>query len=444
MRSQLPRHRSALADLLLTTPWNAHDLTAALWEDDDDSANWLDFVHHLLERWPRAPLAHRDAFAGWLEASDFPIRATWRRRTDEGWVDEERHFHVRERRVGFPAGPPPPRMQAGRFPVPALPTSGDLAAFLRLSVGDLLWLADPRHLLRHHPDGPLQHYVSRWIPKRSGGARLVEAPKERLRAVQRRVLREVLGAVPAHPAAHGFVPGRSALSHAARHVGRAVVLRLDLREFFPSVGRRRIAELFRSLGYPDRVADTLTGLCTTCTPRSIAAGAPTGESARRHAAAHLPQGAPTSPKLANLAAFGLDLRLSALADACGLAYSRYADDLAFSGDTLPAWFPARVGEIASDEGFRTNPTKTRRMGRGTRQELVGVVVNAGLAVPRAERERLEAILTNCVRRGPSAENREGRPEWRSYLVGRVAWVRQVCPRHAERSERLLAAIDWTR
>lgn len=443
MRTQLPRNPRTLADHLLATPWNAHDLTAALWDLDAREVNWLDFVHHLLGVWPVPPLRRRDAFEGWLGACDFPLWAVERWRDDEGWKESLEAFTVQDVRVSLPI-PSLPRMALGRFAVPALPTTGDLAAFLHLGLGDLLWLADPRHLLRLHPEGPLQHYFARWVPKRSGGARLLEAPKARLRAVQRRVLREVLGAVPAHPAAHGFVPGRSALTHAARHVGRAVVVRLDLREFFPSVGRRRVAETFRALGYPDRVADTLTGLCTTCTPRSVAAAAPDRWSAGRHAAAHLPQGAPTSPKLANLAAFGLDVRLSAFAESNGLTYSRYADDLAFSGDAVAPWFPGRVAELVRDEGFRVNPAKTRRMGRGARQELVGVVVNAGLALPRAERERLEAILTNCVRRGPAGENREGRPEWRSHLEGRVAWVRQVCPRHAERLERLLATIDWGR
>lgn len=443
MRTQLPRHPRSLADQLLATPWTAHHLTAALWDLDDRVVNWLDFVAHLLGRWPRPPQAHRDAFDGWLHASDFPLCAIERHRGSDGWHESVKEFFVRDVRGHVPIAASP-RMLPGRFAVPALPTTGDLAAFLHLGLGDLLWLADPRHLLRLHPAGPLQHYFARWVPKRSGGARLLEAPKARLRAVQRRVLREVLGAVPAHPAAHGFVPGRSALTHAAGHVGRAVVVRLDLREFFPSVGRRRVAETFRALGYPDRVADTLTGLCTTCTPRSVAAAAPDGWSAGRYAAAHLPQGAPTSPKLANLAAFGLDVRLSAFAESNGLTYSRYADDLAFSGDAVAPWFPGRVAELVRDEGFGVNPAKTRRMGRGARQELVGVVVNGGLGVPRAERERLEAILTNCVRRGPAGENREGRPEWRSHLEGRVAWVRQVCPRHAERLERLLAAIDWAR
>jgi hypothetical protein len=382
-----------------------------LWDDDDDGANWLDFVHHLLERWPRPPLAHRDAFTRWLEACDFPIHATTRRQTATGWGDVEHTFSLRELWSRF-TSVSSSGMGPGRFVVPALPTTGELAAFLHLGVGDLLWLADPRHLLRHHPGGPLQHYFARWVPKRSGGARLLEAPKARLRSVQRRVLAEVLGAVPAHPAAHGFVPGRSALSHAGLHVGRAVVVRLDLREFFPSVGRRRVAETFRALGYPDRVADTLTGLCTTCTPRQVANAAPDRWSAQRYAAAHLPQGAPSSPKLANLAAYGLDVRLSAFAEANGVTYSRYADDLAFSGDSVAQWFPERVAEIVVDEGFRVNPAKTRRTGRGTRQALVGVVVNAGLGVPRAERERLEAILPRTARAG-----RSGGATWRGGWPG---------------------------
>src|SRR5262249_30247583 len=158
----------------------------------------------------------------------------------------------------------------------------------------------------------------------------------------------------------------------------------------------RVRALFASLGYPGTVAWALAALCTT---RSDVPGAP------RLGARHLPQGAPTSPAIANLVARRLDVRLGALARSVGARYTRYADDLALSGELRPSWIVDRVAEIARDEGFRLRPAKTRVMRRGVRQELAGVVVNEKTSARRVDLDLLEAILVNCVRRGPSTQNR---------------------------------------
>ncbi|KAB1915652.1 hypothetical protein F8274_03065 [Micromonospora sp. AMSO31t] len=161
--------------------------------------------------------------------------------------------------------------------------------------------------------------------------------KSRLRALQRRLLAEVLGRIPVHLAAHGFVPGRSAHTFAAAHAAQPVVVRIDPLGFFTHIPATRVHGLFRTAGYPEPVAHTLTGLCTTRTPHPVLRRAPTGlpHRATRLAAlgtGHLPQGAPTSPALANLCAYRLDRRLTGLADAFETTYTRYADDLAFSGN----------------------------------------------------------------------------------------------------------------
>ncbi|MEQ1503792.1 MAG: reverse transcriptase family protein, partial [Myxococcota bacterium] len=336
---------------------------------------------------------------------------------------------------------------ARRFDVPPVPTVGDLARWLtpdRDGTDTLEWLADRRNWLRGLPPGPLHHYWWRW-----DGARLIEAPKGRLRAIHRTILREVLDRVPPHPAAHGFVAGRSPLTFASGHVGQPVVVRVDLRQFFPSIGADRVQAVFRALGYPEGVAGTLAALCTSRVPAVVGARAPSlpdrWATLRRLASAHLPQGAPTSPSLANLVAWGLDVRLTALARAHGCSYSRYADDLAFSGAfaTGTERFVAVVTRIVADEGFSVNPRKTRVRTRAARQVLAGVVVNARPTIARADVDALRALLHNCRVHGPGSQNRDGRPDWRAVLIGRVAWVRQVDPRRAGRLERDLAAIDWT-
>jgi len=357
----------------------------------------------------------------------------------------------------------PPRMADSRWPVPPLSTTVDLAAWLGISSSELDWFADVRGLNARSTDGALQHYSCHWLRKPRGGYRLLEAPKSRLKAMQRRVLDEVLKRVPTHDAAHGFVPGRSALTCAHQHEGRAILMRLDVEEFFPSIGAARVSRVFRSLGYPEAVARAFTGLCTLCVSHAVLDTIPGPElaetldpvaiAARRRTRQrlrhrHLPQGAPSSPMLANLACFRLDARLAGAARAAGATYTRYADDLAFSGDSQLSRQAERlqtlVAGIALEEGFRINHHKTRLMTPSQPQRLVGLVTNQQASVPRAERERLEAILTNAVRQGLESQIREKDPRLLESLRGRVAWVEHVNPAHARKLRQLLLSIEAAR
>lgn len=160
--------------------------------------------------------------------------------------------------------PRPPR--PWRFGVRELQTTAELARLLDLTPDELAWFADTGHWLRHSAP-PLRHYAAHLQPTVHGGARLIEAPKPRLREIQRRLLRHVLARVPTHDVAHGFVPGRSARTAATVHAGHPVLVRADLRQFFASVTASRVRVVFRVLGYPSDVAANLTGLCTTRTRR---------------------------------------------------------------------------------------------------------------------------------------------------------------------------------
>lgn len=203
------------------------------------------------------------------------------------------------------------------------------------------------------------------------------------------------------------------------------------------------------LGYPERVADLLGGLCTTTTPAEVWRAVPLeerGEMRRVYGQSHLPQGAPTSPALGNICCYRLDCRLTGLASASGGRYTRYADDLAFSGDEAfargLASFVARVGAIAMEEGLEVNDRKTRVMRRGVRQQLAGLVVNEGVHIRRAEFDRLKAILTNCVRHGAEKENREGRAAFREHLEGRVGFVMMIDAARGAGLREIFDRVDW--
>jgi RNA-directed DNA polymerase len=344
-----------------------------------------------------------------------------------------------------------------RWPVPEIATIADLAAFLDLHIRELQWLADPRTLERSVRDRRLRNYHYSWLARPSGAARVIEQPKRLLKQTQRRLLHQVIDRIPPHDAAHGFRPGHSAITHARRHTGRRVVIRFDLEDFFASVAAGRVYGIFREAGYPEAVAHCLTALASNVVPaeewarvprpadgRLIAAHARLG---RRLATPHLPQGAPTSPALANLSCHRLDCRLSALAEAAGGSYSRYADDLVISGD---GWLTAYAGgirstveEIVRAEGFRLNPRKSRLTTRAGRQQVTGLVVNEHPNVTRHEYDRLKAILHDAVANGPQAANRAGVADFRAHLTGRVAWVAAVNPNRGRRLGRRLAAIEWS-
>jgi RNA-directed DNA polymerase len=352
---------------------------------------------------------------------------------------------------------PEPAMGRRRWPVPVLASVGALAEFLELSDGELAWLADARGLERTVTDERLRNYLYSAVPRRGGPPRLIERPKFRLKSLQRRLLHEILDWIPAHDAAHGFTRGRSAVTNANQHTGRLVVVGLDLEDFFASVTARRVFGIFRSAGYPESVAYTLTALSTNVVPSAVSRRLSSAtvprlvgshfRLARRLATPHLPQGAPTSPALANLAAFRLDRRLTGLATALGATYTRYADDITLSGaDSLlrnASQLRSTITEIAREEGFAVNDRKSTLTTRAGRQAVCGVVVNQRTNMARAEYDALKATVHNAARHGPASQNRTGVPDFRAHLLGRIAWLEQLHPEHGAKLQRQFKHIVWT-
>lgn len=334
--------------------------------------------------------------------------------------------------------------------IPALPTVGAFADWCGQPVGLVDWLS------AHRED----HYRISTTPKRSGGLRILESPRVRLKAIQRSIASGLLKSIPCHTSAHGFVRGRSAISYVQSHVGKEVVLRMDLQDFFPSINASRVFGLFRWLGYPYAVTQLLTDLCTSCSTeekiREISAEHFRFQSNREplerlrllYCRKHLPQGAPTSPSLANLIAFRLDCRLSGLAGNAGVNYTRYADDLLFSGSKdfcrFAKSFAIKVGSIAIDEGFQVQFRKTRIMRAAMQQSAAGIVLNQGTNAKRLEFDLLKAILFNSVRNGPSTQNREGVPDFQSHLRGRINWVHQLNSARGDKLMGMFLLIDWSR
>lgn len=287
--------------------------------------------------------------------------------------------------------------------------------------------------------GPGSPYVEFHIEKATGGQRAIAAPRAALRRVQRTILREILDKVPVHDAAHGFVKGCSTVTNAAPHARAALVVKLDLIDFFPTLHFRRVRGIFQELGYSSVIAHLLASLSTY---------RPKLEDGEVAWPGVLPQGAPTSPALANIACRRMDARLSALAKKSGARYTRYADDLTFSFDvdpTSPAPGDPRpplgrflwwVDQICQQEGFSENARKRRILRGKTQQRVTGIVVNSGLFIPRRDRHRFRAILANVKKNGLEAEaarfsssaaGARGQKDFAAWLRGFAAYVNMVQP-----------------
>lgn len=240
------------------------------------------------------------------------------------------------------------------------------------------WLDVPEETLQPWINGSAtgHYYRTFQVPKRNRrGYRQIDAPNDRLKALQRKVYHKLLKSLPVHPAAMGFVPGKSIADNARPHVRQEVVVNIDLQDFFPSTKAERVRRYWQAIGWGETAVAILTNIC--CYQD------------------RLPQGAPTSPALSNVLNFQLDTRLANLAKRCGAIYTRYADDLTFSfvryrrnGRFLLHHLPG----ILAEYGYQIQKKKRIRVQRPhQRQTVTGLVVNDALHLPRTVRRQIRAM-----------------------------------------------------
>jgi len=235
------------------------------------------------------------------------------------------------------------------------------------------------------------------------------------------------------------VAERSTVTNARAHVGRDIVVNLDLENFFPSITFPRVRGLFESFGYSPAAA-TLLALIVTESPRVkvLHDGTPFWVAAGDRA---LPQGACTSPVISNLVTRKLDRRLAGAVAKLGWTYTRYADDLTFStkgAKDKMSLVMSRVRAIIRDEGFVINEDKGRVQRAARRQQVTGIVVNDKLGVAREDIRRLRAILHGAKTTGLAAQNRDNRPDFEAWLRGKIAYVAMIDP---GKGARLLSSLE---
>ena len=290
-----------------------------------------------------------------------------------------------------------------------------------------LLLRVPKTTLTYYAYGNGKRYKQFKIPKKTGGTREISAPIAGLNNIQKKLdvlLQELYNS---HPAAHGFISGKSTLTNATRHLNKKCVLNIDLKDFFASITAARIIGLLKSkhFGLPNEVASTIAALCTYND--------------------RLPQGAATSPVLSNMISFRLDRQLTNLCKKERVTYTRYADDITFS--TTKHQFPESFVKMDSAESvilgdlltahieanhFTINNLKVR-LHAGTKAQFVtGVKVNLKPNLSRKYIRQLRSMIHAWEKHGLEAaqskfesEYRGGKRSFANVVYGKLAYLKHI-------------------
>lgn len=264
------------------------------------------------------------------------------------------------------------------------------------------------------------------IPKKAGGYRTIEAPSDELKRIQWWIKENILDKFSPSQYAKGFKKGVSIVENATPHVGKELVINIDLKDFFPSIKYCEVFKVFRYIGYTNGVSNLLTKLCTNS--KNV-----------------LPQGSPASPVLSNLVSLRLDKRLGNLAHSIGANYTRYADDITFSGEKYINQFSGLIRKIIRDEGYEVNEDKFRIRYSYQRQEVTGLIVNSKISVPGKMISEIRNAIYYCAKYGVSnhiARMKIEKGFYKEHLYGIAYFVKMV---EKEKGEELLSqldAIEW--
>lgn len=313
--------------------------------------------------------------------------------------------------------------------LPELVSLSNIAEGMELSTEDLVWLCYERSTT------DTDHYTRFEIPKRTGGTRLISSPKPKMRIAQSWINQNILNKLSPSTYCFAFRPKTSIVDNANQHVKKNVIVKLDVKDFFPSITFNRVRGYFEYLGYNPGVSTVLALVCTDAPrvrvtikgrSRIVAIGARS-----------LPQGACTSPALANLIASRLDSRLAGFINTLSgdWKYTRYADDLTFSTtDKEPeiGQLIAAVGHIAKDENFEIKVEKTRIMRSPRRQSVTGLIVGEDVRIPKATIKRMRALFHNIETKGKEAVTEELGKDALNVAHGYWAYLYMVSPAQANK------------
>lgn len=265
------------------------------------------------------------------------------------------------------------------------------------------------------------------IPKKRGGVRVIEAPSDTLKKYQLWVKESILDKFKVSDYAKGFKKNCSILENAKCHVRQELVLNIDLKDFFPSIKYSKVFKIFAYIGYTNEVAHLLTRLCTT--KNNV-----------------LPQGSPASPVISNIVSLKLDKRLSALAVSFGCNYSRYADDITFSGKKCIKNILPIAKKIIVEEGFSINNNKVRLQYNYQRQEVTGLIVNKKVNISHKIEDEINNAIYFCKKYGVDDHLKSikcNRSFYKEHLYGIAYFIKMIDLDKGNRYLEELNSISWT-
>ena len=272
-------------------------------------------------------------------------------------------------------------------------------------------------------------YYNFSISKKSGGKRIISMPNKELLIVQKKIQEKILDNVIIHKNAFGFVKNKSIIDNAKMHLNKEMILNMDLKDFFPSIHRGRVFYIFKNIcNYDNNTSYCLTKLTTY--KNSI------------------PQGAPTSPVISNIVAFMLDVRLSKIADKFNINYTRYADDITFSGnkENINKSLLKIVNDIIEGCGFKVNKKKTRFASYAGRQEVTGLIVNnKEISVPNDYIKKIRQELYYVKKYGLKGHREKvgfTNKYFKDHMLGKILFVNQIDSKKGKKLLNEFNKINW--
>lgn len=291
------------------------------------------------------------------------------------------------------------------------------------------------------------------IKKRRGGLRRIMSPYSELRDVQTWIKENILDKIELPNCVKAFVKGRNIIENAKMHEGRKYILKVDITNFFESIGVRQVYVAFRKMGYDRSVAAWLANLCTAKIEDYKYEQLEDQEEIQKlfndlyhKSEPFLVQGAPTSPGLANIICNRMDKRMMGLANKHGFTYSRYADDMTFSADKkdrLPK--VSMIRKIVETAGFHLNEEKIELLHEGNRQIVTGLLVDNHVRVPGRYKKDIKRHIHFCLKYGGREHFHRiapGKAFGKEWLAGRIRYIHSVEPETAKKLWAEFERIDW--
>lgn len=264
-------------------------------------------------------------------------------------------------------------------------------------------------------------YIDIPLKKRDGTLRPIRAPKDKLKIIQRAILKNIFSDIKLPPCCYGFSKNKSIIENAKAHSKNDFLLNLDIQDFFPSVHYTKVKQIFLDIGLNDEIATILCGL-TTYEYR-------------------LPQGAPTSPFLASFALSNLDYRLMKLAKSNHLTYTRYFDDISFSGNKRIAVLEKDIIRVIQQEGYKIKMSKRKLFTKNEVKEVNGILITD----KKLSLKNTDGLLdyVNDIKNQGLSKLRSDNPEKEKQSIkGKIAFLKQVDQEQANKIEAVFTSIKW--